>query len=69
MTRDEKIQDIKSNPKNHRHSFEELQQCCFVEGAVDLLVLDAHERYAALGYNGGRPCDTTSGPCSCGAWH
>jgi hypothetical protein len=69
MNRDEKLQDIKTNPKDHHHSFEDLQRCCFVDGALDGMLMEAHERYAAIGYNGGRACDTTSGPCSCGAWH
>ena len=69
MTVEEKLQDIKNNPSKHRHSFGEMHACCTVEGVLDLRLVEAHERYAALGYNGGRPCDVTSGPCSCGAWH
>lgn len=36
-------------------------------GAIDLLKMSSLEgRY---GSNGGRGCDVTEGPCSCGAWH
>jgi len=31
--------------------------------------VQAHQDYAPVGYNGGQRCDTTEGPCSCGAWH
>lgn len=30
---------------------------------------ERRERENAVGSNGGRLCDTRSGPCSCGAWH
>ncbi len=36
------------------------------DGAIDLSKIDSAP---AVGYNGGRKCDVTSGPCSCGAWH
>lgn len=66
---EEKIKDIKENPENHKHSFEELQACCFIDGAIDIMVMDAHSEYVDLGTNGGVRCDTVEGPCSCGAWH
>lgn len=69
MTAEERIKDIKEHPDRHRHDFGELQACCFVGGALDLSVMDAHERYASVGTNGGQTCDVTEGPCSCGAWH
>jgi hypothetical protein len=31
--------------------------------------MEAHEEHASHGSNGGRRCDVSSGPCSCGAWH
>jgi hypothetical protein len=65
----EKLADIKEHPERHRHDFAALQQCCFVNGALDMRLMDAHEEHASLGSNGGRRCDVTSGPCSCGAWH
>jgi hypothetical protein len=37
------------------------------DGAVDLAKLERLE--GRCGQNGGRGCDVTSGPCSCGAWH
>lgn len=69
MTLDEKLKDIKEHPARHRHTFEELQRCCIHGGALDTQLMDAHETQASTGTNGGRRCDVTSGPCSCGAWH
>lgn len=69
MTREEKLRDIKEHPERHRHDYEGLNACCFHNGALDLGLIDAHSQYARLGTNGGRACDVTSGPCSCGAWH
>lgn len=42
-----------------------------------LSLLDERQRFegfvplasGVVQYNGGQRCDTTSGPCSCGAWH
>jgi hypothetical protein len=69
VTREEKLKEIKERPERHRHTFEELQHCCFQGGALDLRLMDAHEQYAQTGTNGGRRCDVTSVPCACGAWH
>lgn len=69
MTREERLQDIKEHPERHRHSFEGLQRCCMTKGHLDLELMEAHSRHAPVGTNGARRCDTTSGPCSCGAWH
>jgi hypothetical protein len=69
MTREEKLKEIKEHPERHRHTFEGLQLCCFHGGALDLQLMDAHETHARTGTNGGRNCDVTSGPCSCGSWH
>ena len=66
MTREERLQDIKQNPKNHKHDHSGLVACCMVDGALDFQLMDAHP---ALGFNGGQKCDVTEGPCSCGAWH
>lgn len=63
-TREERLKDIKTNPSNHRHTFEALQQCCMVGGALSLELMDAHE-----GIIGRAECDVVSGPCSCGATH
>jgi hypothetical protein len=68
-THEEKLQDIKEHPEKHHHTFEALQACCIVDGALSLALLDAHGKYAALGFNGGQRCDVVSGPCACGAWH
>lgn len=67
--RDKKLAELKEHPERHRHDFEALQRCCTVDGALDLGLLEAHSAAAPLGRNGGRACDVTSGPCSCGAWH
>lgn len=68
MTHAEKLKDIKENPQNHRHyDLNELQNCAWIDGAIDLAVIDAHG--GLLGYNGGVACDVRSGPCSCGAFH
>lgn len=61
------LEDIKTNPSQHKHSFDELQKCCMIGGALDLIVMEAHE--GLLGYNGGVACDVTEGPCACGAFH
>ena len=64
------LDEIKKHPEKHQH--EELQtltQCCFIDGAIDLVMIDAHQQYAPVGYNSGVRCDVRSGPCSCGAWH
>lgn len=37
------------------------------DGAISLTKLQELE--GRFGYNGGRPCDTLEGPCSCGATH
>lgn len=66
---EKKLLDIKSHPEKHKHSFENLQICCINKGAIDMRVMDAHAEYVDLGTNGGISCDTTSGPCACGAWH
>ncbi len=68
-TREEKLKDIKENPEKHKHDFNGLNQCCFINGAIDLGLMDAHTQYASQGTNGGRGCDVSSGPCACGAWH
>jgi hypothetical protein len=69
MTRDEKLKHIKERPELHQHDFGELQRCCFVDGALDLSVMEAHSEYVNMGSNGGTRCDVRRGPCACGAWH
>ena len=39
------------------------------EGGIDLAKLEALGEGRPVGSNGGVPCDVTSGPCSCGAFH
>jgi hypothetical protein len=69
MNREEKIQEIKEHPEKHKHTFDGLQACSMIGGSLDLLVIEAHQKYAPIGTNGGVRCDTTSGACACGAWH
>ena len=68
MTYEEKLKDIKDHPYDHQHSFEALQKCCFLNGAMDLRLIDAHEDIIGR-TNGGVRCDIIDGPCACGAWH
>ena len=64
------LADIKANPSRHKHAdMNALNRCCFIGGALDMSLVDAHRRYAAQGRNGGQACDVGRGPCSCGAWH
>jgi hypothetical protein len=69
MTREELINDIKNHPENHKHSFEELQNCCDINGIIDSYIMKLHSDHVDLGTNGGIRCDVVSGPCACGAWH
>ena len=63
MTREEILKDIKENPDKHKHNFHELTHCCFVNGAIDLSIMEAHKNIFGRGH------DVKSGPCSCGATH
>lgn len=69
MTHDEKLENIKNEPHKHIHSFDELMDCCRIDDALNLSLIDAHSEYVNLGTNGGVKCDVTEGPCACGAWH
>lgn len=63
----EENQPTETVPTESR-SFEQLtSQTVNEDGAIDLGKIDAFE--GSCGSNGGRGCDVTSGPCSCGAWH
>lgn len=66
MTHDELLEDIRRRPEAHRHTFEELKLCCFVDGAISLMLIDAHE---GLVKGPDRMCDVTSGQCACGVTH
>lgn len=70
MTREEKLKDIKENPEKHEHNdLNGLTRCCFINGALDLGLMDAHQEHVNMGTNGGQRCDVREGPCACGAWH
>ena len=64
-----RFEDIQQHPEKHKHTFDELQECCMLDDAIDSFLMDAHSRFVNLGTNGGVRCDVTSGPCACGAWH
>jgi len=65
---EERLQDIRKNPDKHRHiDLNDLTRCCITDGAINTLLMEAHE--GLTGTNGGRGCDVLSGPCACGAWH
>ena len=66
---DEKIEDIKAHPEKHRHDYQGLIQCCFVNGCINTMLMSSHSKHAPVGKNGGILCDVTEGPCSCGSWH
>lgn len=71
MNLDERLQDIRTNPEQHRHDWDGLSICCMVNGAFHTQLLDAHqgavERLERPWQ--GRKCDVESGPCACGGWH
>jgi len=62
-------QGIRENPHLHQHNnLNELNQCCYIDGAIDLSLVDVHGEISERS-NGGVRCDVFTGPCSCGAWH
>ena len=52
-THEDILKDIKENPEKHHHGFAALEACCFVDGAIDLSLVEAHARYVDMGTNGG----------------
>lgn len=67
-THESVLQDIREHPEKHRHAdLNDLTRCCFINGAIDLSLQEAHE--GLCGQNGYSRCDVRSGPCSCGGWH
>ncbi len=69
-TYDSVLQELKENPERHLHiDLQGLHSCCFIDGAIDIALIDAHSQYIDMGTNGGVRCDVISGPCACGAWH
>lgn len=67
-TYDTVLADIHAHPEHHRHSYDDLVRCCFVNGAIDLSLVEAHSGTVGR-TNGGVRCDVELGPCACGAWH
>lgn len=63
-----KLKNIREHPELHRHAdMNGVHSCAFIGGAISMRIVEAHE--GLHGSNGGRGCDVSSGPCSCGAWH
>lgn len=60
------LKEIREQPELHRHDFDGLINCCMVNGAISLMIMETHA--GLTGWNGTK-CDVTQGPCSCGAWH
>lgn len=59
------VKELKSKKKK---TFQELiKECMTDEGVIDMSKMGELE--GSCGRNGGRGCDVTDGPCSCGAWH
>ncbi len=57
-----------NEPKKIKRSFKQLvANATDKKGAIDSRKIEAAE--GSCGSNGGRGCDVTEGPCSCGAWH
>jgi len=67
MDAEKKRREIVGNPQKHIHDYDGLIACCMNDGALDTMLMQAHEGFT--GSNGGVRCDVSSGPCSCGAWH
>lgn len=64
------LAELKEFPERHQHTnMNDLRDCCFLDGAVDLTLIDLHSHYVDMGSNGGRRCDVREGPCSCGTSH
>lgn len=69
MTRTEILQEIRDAPEKHRHTYDDLQKCCIVNGALDVGLVDAHSGLATFPGDTRGKCDVFDGPCACGAWH
>lgn len=65
--RSKALEDIKTRPENHKHTYRELINCCKLGGVIDVILMEAHVGLA--GKNNGLSCDVVEGPCGCGAWH
>ena len=42
MTRAQKLKEIQDRPEWHQHTFEDLQRCCFDDGALDMQLMEVH---------------------------
>jgi len=61
-----KEKDVKQEIK--KRTFQKLiDECMTDDGAIDLAKMEELE--GSCGCNGGKGCDVTGGPCSCGGWH
>jgi hypothetical protein len=68
MDATEVLEHIRLHPEEHWHyDTAALSDCCIVDGAVDLTLVDAHSRLAPI--PGSTGCDVLAGACSCGRIH
>ncbi|MDP1719324.1 MAG: hypothetical protein Q8L24_02780 [bacterium] len=68
-TREQVLEDLRKNPKAHRHTREGLDECCRINGKIDLVLVGAHREFVDLGSYNGIRCDVTGGGCACGKFH
>lgn len=68
-TRESVIKDLQKNPESHRHTREELDECCTIDGKIDLVLVGAHREFVNLGIRNGIRCDVIGGGCACGKYH
>jgi|1185.fasta_scaffold03386_5 hypothetical protein len=53
-------------PPQERNYLDIVRDSTLPGGAIDMATFDSHRTGRS---NGGIACDTTRGPCRCGAWH
>jgi len=61
------LKSKEEEPKVERDFQELIDECINDEGVIDLSKMEKLE--GSCGSNGGKGCDVTKGPCSCGGWH
>jgi hypothetical protein len=69
VTKDEKLKDMREHPGRHHHTYDDLMECCIVDGYVDLYLVESHGILCNTNVRGWGTCDVIKGPCRCGAWH
>lgn len=56
MTKEERLEDIRKHPDKHRHGVEGLPECCLVNGALDITLLEAHQANFSVMHKAPDPC-------------